>query len=373
MTKLIIQIPCYNEAETLPATVAELPRHIEGVDRIEYLVIDDGSQDGTAARARELGVHHIVRFPRNRGLAAGFMAGLEECLRQGADIIVNTDADNQYDASGIPRLIEPILAGRAELVVGDRGVGTLEHFSWLKRRLQRLGSWVVKKASGLDTPDATSGFRALSREAALHTLVLNDYSYTLETLIGAGVRRSAVEFVRIDVNPMTRPSRLMKSISQYIRTSGGVIVRAYSMYRPLVVFSIMGLVLIGLGLLPGIRYLYYFFIGEGQGYVQSLILSAILIIVGVQVLLIGLLADLVGFNRKILEEVLFRTRRLDLRAEMPPGDSFPSTPPYSELLAGARDGTGDDHARPGGAERAVRTAADRHGSLTDAQADKSRP
>jgi glycosyltransferase involved in cell wall biosynthesis len=319
MTKLVIQIPCYNEAETLPATVAELPREIPGIDKIEYLVIDDGSHDGTSEVARALGIHHIVRFRRNRGLAAGFMAGLEECLRQGADIIVNTDADNQYDAGDICKLVEPILAGRAELVVGDRGVGELEHFSVIKRRLQKLGSWVVAKASGVYTPDATSGFRALTREAAMRTLVLNDYSYTLETLIGAGARRSAVEFVRINVNAMTRPSRLMKSIAQYIRTSTGVIVRAYSMYRPLVVFSIIGAILIALGTIPGIRFVYFYFTGSPEGHVQSLILSAILIIVGVQVLLIGLLADLVGFNRKILEEVVFRVRRIDIDGRLADG------------------------------------------------------
>lgn len=312
MTKLIIQIPCYNEAQTLPETVRALPRVIAGIDKIEYLVIDDGSRDGTSDIARSLGVDHIVRFPRNKGLAAGFMAGLETCLRNGADIIVNTDADNQYNAGDIPRLVEPILAGRAELVVGDRGVGSLKQFSALKRKLQQLGSWVIKQASGLETPDATSGFRALSREAALRTLVLNGYSYTLETLIAAGVHRTAVEFVSIKVNPQTRPSRLMKGIAQYIRISSGTIVRAYTMYRPLVVFSIVGVVLIVLGLIPGVRYLYFYFIGDREGHVQSLILAAILIIVGFQVMLIGLLADLIGFNRKILEEVLFRMRRMDI-------------------------------------------------------------
>lgn len=313
MTKLIIQIPCYNEAQTLPETVRALPRDISGIDCIEYLIIDDGSRDGTSDVARALGVHHIVRFRRNKGLAAGFMAGLEACIRNGADIIVNTDADNQYNAGDIPRLLEPILAHRADMTVGDRGVGTLKQFSAIKRKLQQLGSWVIKQASGLETPDATSGFRALTREAALRTLVLNGYSYTLETLIGAGIHRSAVEFVPIRVNPQTRPSRLMKGIGQYIRISSGVIVRAYTMYRPLAVFSVVGAILVGLGLVPGVRYLYFYYIvGEREGHIQSLILAAILIIVGFQVLLIGLLADLIGFNRKILEETLFRLRRMDM-------------------------------------------------------------
>jgi glycosyltransferase involved in cell wall biosynthesis len=312
MTKLIIQIPCYNEAQTLPATVRALPRKLAGIDQIEYLVIDDGSRDGTTEVARSLGIHHIVRFSHNKGLAMGFMAGLEACIRQGADIIVNTDADNQYQADDIPRLIEPLLAGRAEIAVGDRGVGTLQQFSRVKRKLQQLGSWVIKLASGVHTPDATSGFRALTRDAALRTLVLHGYSYTLETLISAGARRAAVEFVPIRVNPQTRPSRLMKSTAQYVRISSGTIVRTYAMYRPLVVFSIVGAVLIGLGSIPGLRFLYFYFSGNPLGHIQSLILAAILIIVGFQVLLIGLVADLISFNRKILEEVLYRMRRVDM-------------------------------------------------------------
>jgi len=312
MTKLIIQIPCFNEAQTLPATVLALPRSITGVDEIEYLVIDDGSRDGTAEVARGLGIHHVVRFPRNKGLAMGFMAGLEACIRQGADIIVNTDADNQYQADDISRLVEPILAGRAEIVVGDRGVGTLQHFSLLKRSLQRLGSWVIKRASGVDTPDATSGFRALTRDAALRTLVLNGYSYTLETLISAGARRAAVEFIPIRVNPQTRPSRLMKSMAQYIRISSGTIVRTYTMYRPLFVFSLLGFGMIGLGVIPGLRFVYFYLTGNPIGHIQSLILAAILIIVGFQILLIGVLADLISFNRKILEEVVYRIRRMDM-------------------------------------------------------------
>jgi len=310
--KLIIQIPCFNEAQTLPATVATLPRKIVGVDQIEYLVVDDGSSDRTPEIARGCGVHHVVCLPHHMGLAAAFVAGLEASVRLGADVIVNTDADNQYQSHEIPRLLEPILAGRAELVVGDRGVADLPQFSPLKRRLQRLGSWVISQAAGVSIPDATSGFRAITREAALRTLVLSDYSYTLETLIQAGARRTAIEYVRIQTNPKTRPSRLMRGIPHYIRKSSGTILRAYTMYRPLRVFTVAGTLLILLGTVPGIRFLYLKFIGQGIGHLQSLILGAILIMVGFQVLLIGLAADLIGFNRKILEELLYRMRRLEM-------------------------------------------------------------
>jgi glycosyltransferase involved in cell wall biosynthesis len=312
MKKLIIQIPCYNEAATLPATLAELPRQIAGIDRIEILIIDDGSVDGTAEVARAAGVQHIVRFPRNLGLAAAFSAGLEECLRQGADIIVNTDADNQYDANDICRLIEPLLAGRAEIVVGDRQVKSLQNFSPLKRRLQGLGSWVIGHASGLDTPDATSGFRALTRDAALRTFVLSEYSYTLETLIQAGARRAPVAYVPVGINAQTRPSRLMRSVPHYIRKSSATILRVYTMYRALRVFLAMGIGMILVGMVPGIRFLYLMLVGHRVGHVQSLILAAILIIVGFQVILIGLLADLLSCNRKLLEEALYRVRKMEM-------------------------------------------------------------
>jgi glycosyltransferase involved in cell wall biosynthesis len=317
MTKLIIQIPCFNEAVTIGETVAALPRTLPGIDVIEYLVVDDGSTDGTVEAARHAGVHHVVSATRNQGLAFAFTRGIDTAVRLGADVIVNTDADNQYNADDIETLVAPILEGHADLVVGDRGVGQLAHFSPIKRALQRLGSWVIGRASGVATPDATSGFRALSREAALRTLVLSGYSYTLETLIQAGAARMAVVYVPVGVNPHTRPSRLMRSIPQYIKRSTVTIVRAYVMYRPLRVFTILGGTLIGLGLIPGIRFLYLYISGERVGHVQSLILAAILLIVGFQVVLIGLLADLMQFNRKIMEEVLYRARKMEVSGQAP--------------------------------------------------------
>ncbi|MGA2720791.1 MAG: glycosyltransferase family 2 protein [Bryobacteraceae bacterium] len=315
MKKLIVQIPCYNEAATLPETLAALPRQIPGIDRIEVLIIDDGSTDSTVEVARAAGAHHFVRFPQNLGLAAAFTAGLEESLRQGADIIVNTDADNQYEAKDIGRLVEPLLAGRAEIVVGDRQVKYLQHFSPLKRRLQAAGSWVIGQASGLDTPDATSGFRALTREAALRTFVLSEYSYTLETLIQAGARHAPVEYVPVSINVQTRPSRLMRSIPHYIRKSAATILRVYTMYRALRVFLALGIGMILVGMIPGIRFLYLMIVGQRVGHVQSLILAAILIIVGFQVMLIGLLADLLSCNRKLLEEVIYRVRKMEITGE----------------------------------------------------------
>ena len=309
--KLIIQIPCYNEAEVLPATIQALPRELPGIDCIELLVVNDGSQDATVEAARAAGVQHVVSLPGHLGLAAAFAAGLDASLKQGADLIVNTDADNQYNAEDIMQLVAPILAGRAQIVVGDRGVATLEIFSPVKRWLQRLGSWVVGKVSGMNIPDATSGFRALSREAALRTLVVSEYSYTLETLIQAGSQRLPVEFVKIRTNPQTRPSRLMRSIPHYLRNSSTTIIRSYTMYRPLRVFSWLGSTFLLGGLALGLRFIYFFILGQGGGHIQSVILAAVLFIVGFQVLLIGLLADLIGFNRKILEELLYRLRRLE--------------------------------------------------------------
>ena len=306
--KLIIQIPCYNEAESLPETVAQLPRQMNGIDEVEILVIDDGSTDATAETARACGVDHVLRLPHHSGLAVAFAAGLEACLRLGADLIVNTDADNQYNAADIPLLVQPLLNGEAEMVIGDRGVATLQTFSPLKRRLQVIGSRVVSRAAGLDVPDATSGFRAMTRDVALHTIVLSDYSYTLETIIQAGNRSTRVISVPVRTNPPKRPSRLMTDMGHYLKHSSATIIRSYTMYRPLRVFSTVGTIFFIVGLVFVIRFLIFYFQGLGDGHIQSLVLAAVLLIVGFQTWLIGLLADLVGKNRRMMEEVLWRVR-----------------------------------------------------------------
>jgi len=320
--KLIIQIPCFNEEQTLPETVADLPHQLEGIDTIEYLVIDDGSTDGTVAVAKAIGVHHVVSLSHNMGLAHAFSAGLEACVKRGADIIVNTDADNQYCGMDIDKLVAPILAGRAELVVGDRGVADHPLFSTIKRGLQRLGSWVVSQASGVDVPDATSGFRAFTRSVALRLLVLSDYSYTLETLIQAGSRQFAVEFVPIRTNPPTRPSRLMRNMPHFISNSSETILRAFPLYRPFRLFLIVGFSMLAVGSLLGLRFLVFYLNGSGGGRVQSLILAAVFLIIGFQTILIGLVADLVRFNRKIMEETLYRLRKLEAeQTSLPDRDS----------------------------------------------------
>jgi glycosyltransferase involved in cell wall biosynthesis len=315
--KLIIQIPCYNEAETLAFTVQQLPREIEGIDQVEVLIIDDHSSDATLAAAHSAGVDHIVCLPHRTGLAGAFAAGLDACLRLGADLIVNTDADNQYHAGDIPRLLAPILRGEAELVIGDRGVATLQEFSPLKRWLQVFGSRVVSRAAGVTVPDSTSGFRAITREAALRTMVLSRYSYTLETIIQAGDRHLKVLSIPVKTNPATRPSRLMRGIGDYLSNSSVTILRAYTLYRPLRVFTYLGGLLLAVGLVLLGRFLYFYFIGEGSGHVQSVIVGAVFLIVGFQTWLIGLVADLISFNRKIMEEVLYRMRKGESGAEVP--------------------------------------------------------
>lgn len=312
--KLIIQIPCYNEAETLEVALNDLPGRIEGIDEIEYLVVNDGSRDDTVKVAAGWGVHHIVSFTRNKGLARGFMAGLEECLRQGADIIVNTDADNQYCGADIEKLVRPILEGEADIVIGERPIDQTEHFSPLKKRLQHLGSWVVRRASGTDIPDAPSGFRAFSREAALHLNVVNEYTYTLETIVQAGRNRMAIMSVPVRTNAELRPSRLFHSMFGYIKKSMLTIVRAYLMYKPLRFFFGAGLVpfLAGLGI--GVRYIVYMCMGQAAGHIQSLILASTLILLGVMCWMIGIQADLIAANRKILENVQYQVRKEALKS-----------------------------------------------------------
>lgn len=309
--KLIIQIPCYNEADTLPETLAQLPRAIQGFSSVEILIIDDGSVDDTVNVALKNGVDHVVEMDRHSGLARAYTRGLDAALSLGADVIVNTDADNQYPGSEIAKLVGPIVEGKAEMVIGDRGVGTLAYFSPTKRLLQKLGSKVVSVSAGFEIPDATSGFRAITREVALQTLVLSNYSYTLETLIQAGAKQVKVAFVPVRTNAPTRPSRLFRSVRNYVVNSTKTIIRSFAMYRALKVFTWLSLLLLVPGLALGIRFLYFYFQGMGGGHVQSLILTAVLLIIGFITFLIGLMADLVSFNRKILEEILYRERRRD--------------------------------------------------------------
>jgi glycosyltransferase involved in cell wall biosynthesis len=312
MKKLIIQIPCLNEAETLPGTLADLPREVPGIDAVETLVIDDGSRDDTAAIARAHGVTHIVRFRRQKGLAAAFTAGIDACLRHGADFIVNTDGDNQYSGRDIPRLIEPLLAGRADIVIGDRNIRDLGHMSWPKKLLQRLGSWTVRQVSSTKVPDTTSGFRAYTRDAALRMTIVSEFSYTLESIIQAGKKRMAVAHVEIGTNPRTRPSRLFGSTFQYLKHSTATIVRIYAMYEPLKVFTYIGTIVFLIGLAVSARFVYDYFTTGGFGHIQSLIFAAVLMIVGFQVVLIGLMADVISGTRKLLEDLLYRVRAMEL-------------------------------------------------------------
>jgi glycosyltransferase involved in cell wall biosynthesis len=309
--KLIIQIPCFNEERTLPETYADLPRNIEGVDIVETLIIDDGSSDCTAEVARSLGVEHIVTYVGNKGLAYAFMAGVNACLALGADIIVNTDADNQYNGADIANLIRPILDRKADIVVGERPIDETEHFSKRKKRLQHIGSAVVRLASSTSVPDAPSGFRAYSREAALRMNVINEYTYTLETIIQAGRNRLAITSVPIRTNPETRKSRLFKSMWAYISRSVGVIFRSYMMYRPLAFFGGLGTILLLIGVLIGVRFLMFYIGGDGSGHIQSLILASSLSITGVMTMIIGLLADVISANRKLLEDVQYRLRKME--------------------------------------------------------------
>jgi len=310
LKKLIIQIPCYNEAGTLGVTLEALPRQIAGIETVEWLIIDDGSADSTIDVAREYGVNHIVKLSRNQGLARAFMAGIEECLRQGADVIVNTDADNQYEAADIEKLVQPIVLGKADMVVGERPIASTPHFSQLKKTLQKVGSWVVRLVSKADVADAPSGFRAISRATAMRLNVFNDYTYTLETLIQTGQNGMAVTSVPIRTNEDLRPSRLFKSIRAYVTRSATTIVRIFMTYRPLQFFAIPGAAACAVSLLLCLRYLCFYMTGSGAGHIQSLILATILMGAGLLSIVVGLIGDLISVNRKLMEKIDYRVQRM---------------------------------------------------------------
>ncbi|MBL4796434.1 MAG: glycosyltransferase family 2 protein [Oleispira sp.] len=307
--KLIIQIPCFNEAGTLAIALGALPREVEGFDEVEWLIINDGSTDETVKVAKECGVDHIVNFKHNQGLAKGFMAGIQECLQQGADVIVNTDADNQYEARDIPKLTKPILDHKAEYVIGARPISQTEHFSPIKKALQKLGSWVVRTVSGTDIPDAPSGFRAMSKECALQLNVYNNYTYTLETIIQAGQKDMAISSVPIRTNEDLRPSRLLSSIPQYIKKSVVTIIRISVVYKPFRFFMTIAIVLFGLGFLLGLRFLYFYITSDDSGHVQSAVFAGVLMGMGFQTGLIAFIADLLAVNRKLLEEVRYSNNK----------------------------------------------------------------
>ena len=316
MKKLIIQIPCLNEEESLPVSLKELPREIAGIDIVEWLIIDDGSTDRTIEVAQANGVDHVVRMIRHQGLAKGFMAGIHACIELGADVIVNTDADNQYNAADIGKLVQPILEGKAEIVVGERPIKEIKHFSPIKKLFQNWGSWLVRKVSKTDIPDAPSGFRAISREAAMRMHVFSEYTYTIETIIQAGQRGMAIQSVPIRTNDFLRKSRLIHSIPAYLTRSINTIMRIFMTYQPLSFFMIPGSIFFGLGVLLGLRFLYFYLFTEAtSGHIQSLILAAVLIILGAFLMVIGLIADLISVNRKLLENVEYRIQRLDEKIE----------------------------------------------------------
>ncbi len=331
--KLIIQIPALNEEAVLPVTLGELPRRVEGFDTVEWLVVDDGSSDRTVAVAREHGVDHVVRMTTNRGLAAAFQAGLDASLKLGADVIVNTDADNQYAAADIPELVAPIVAGKADMVVGNREVQRIEHFSRVKKLLQRIGSWVVRQASGTDVPDTTSGFRAYNREAAIQTIVVSEFTYTLESLIAARKMMITVDHVPVRTNEVSRESRLFPSISSYVARNALSIFRAYSMYHPLRVFSVAA-ILLGLAALGAWTPFLYDWIanGDSSGHVQSLILGAVLAIAAVQLFALGVVGDILAGQRAITQRVFERVRRIELQLGVEPSHYEGENPPPPESV-----------------------------------------
>jgi glycosyltransferase involved in cell wall biosynthesis len=328
--KLIIQIPCKDEEEMLPVTLADLPREVPDFDHVEWLVIDDGSADRTIDVARANGVHHIVRLTNNKGLANGFQAGLDACLKLGADVIVNTDADNQYYGQDIEKLVAPILAGNADMVVGDRQVMTIEHFSPLKKMLQRLGSWVVRQASETTVPDTTSGFRAYNREAALQIQVVSKFTYTLETIIQAGKMTVAIDHVPVRTNPKTRESRLFPSMWSYVRRNSVSIFRIYSMYEPLKVFMTLAAIVGALALVVWLRFLVAWIEGDGAGHVQSLILGAVLFNAAVVLGALGIIGDLLSGQRTMLQRIFERVRRLELHMGIPPSHYEPGAEPTGQ-------------------------------------------
>lgn len=326
--KLIIQIPCLNESETLAIALADLPREVEGFDTVEWLIIDDGSVDDTAQVARQNGVHHVVRHPVNRGLAVGFMTGLEACLRLGADVIVNTDADNQYCGADIPKLTAPLLAQDADIVIGARPIDETEHFSWVKKKLQRLGSWAVRVASGTDVLDAPSGFRAISRDAAMRLNVFSAYTYTLETIIQAGQSNLRIVSVPVRTNGDLRPSRLVKSISSYVQRSLVTILRVFTIYKPMKFFASLGAIFAAVGIVAGVRFVWHMIEGSGSGHVQSVIFCALCLIIGLLFFTMGVVGDLIATNRKLLEKINLRLQRLEYRrrSDQHPASGLDSSP-----------------------------------------------
>ena len=313
--KLIIQIPCLNEEQTLPETLKDLPKSLNGIDDIEVLIIDDGSTDRTVEFAKEHGAHHVLRLTNNKGLAKAFIFGISQSLKLGADIIVNTDADNQYFGGDIEKLIRPILDKRADIVIGNRQVETISHFSPIKILLQKLGSWTVRQLSGTTIPDATSGFRAYSKEAALQMNVISDFTYTVETIISAGNKNLAIEHTPVRTNKKTRESRLFPSIQVYLRRTLVTMLKVYSMYRPLKLFTIAGGTIFLIGFAIGCRYLFFFFQGQTEGHIQSLILSAITLIVGFQIIMMGIAAELIAVNRQLLEDIQLRVKKKEVESK----------------------------------------------------------
>ena len=318
MRKLIIQIPCFNEERTLGLTLSQLPREMPGFDSVEWLIVDDGSQDRTVEVARENGVDHVAQLGINRGLAQAFMVGLDCAIKAGADIIVNTDADNQYAASDISKLVAPILAGEADIVIGERPISNIDHFSPGKKLLQKFGSWVVRLASGTNVPDAPSGFRAMTRDAAMRLNCFNNYTYTLETIIQAGRKGMVIKSVPVSVNEDLRPSRLVRSIPSYVQQSVFTIIRIFMTYRPFRFFAALGLGSIVIGLIPSLRFVYFYLEGEGQGNVQSLLFSVLFLGMGVVLIVVGLVSDLIGVNRMLLEDIRWRLREMEFRDHQDP-------------------------------------------------------